>query len=51
MERSGLRFENFTNKGDQEGSGGYTTRIMRLYNKDQEVIQQGLGVIEQGSGG
>ena len=26
-----------------KGSGGYTTRIRRLYNKDQEVIQQGLG--------
>ena len=32
---------------DQEiipkGSGGYTTRIRRLYNKDQEVIQHGSG--------
>ena len=24
-------------------SGGYTTRIRRLYNKDQEVLQQGSG--------
>ena len=24
----------------QQGSGCYTTRIRRLYNKDQEVIQQ-----------
>ena len=24
-----------------QGSGGYTTRIRRLYNKDEEVIQQG----------
>ena len=27
----------------QQGSGGYTTRIRRLYNKNQEVIQPGLG--------
>ena len=26
-----------------QGSDGYTTRIRRLYNKDQEVIKQGLG--------
>ena len=26
----------------QQGSGGCTTKIWRLYNKDQEVIQQGL---------
>ena len=26
-----------------QGSGGYTTRIRRLYNKDQEFIQQGSG--------
>ena len=26
-----------------QGSGGYTTRIRRLYFKDQEVIQQGSG--------
>ena len=26
-----------------QGSGGFTTRIRRLYNKDQEVIQQGSG--------
>ena len=66
----------FTNKGCKiatqkkvcfwAGSGCYTTRIRRLYNKDQEVIQQGLGgnkasirrlynkdhnVIQPGSGG
>ena len=27
----------------QLGSGGYTTRIRRLYNKDPVVIQQGSG--------
>ena len=27
----------------QQGSGGYTTRIRRLYNKDQVVIQQASG--------
>ena len=65
MERRGLKFEHFTNKGckiaaqkkvsfwanfariwrlykkdqevKQQGSGGYTTRIRRLYNKAQEV--------------
>ena len=26
-----------------QGSGGYKTSIRRLYNKDQEVIQQGSG--------
>ena len=26
-----------------QGSGGYTTRIRRLYNKDQEVIQHRSG--------
>ena len=28
----------------QQGSGGYTTRIRRLYNKDHKVIQQGSEV-------
>ena len=27
----------------QQGSGGYTTRIRRLYYKDQEFLQQGSG--------
>ena len=27
----------------QQGSGGYTTSIRRLYNKGQEFIQQGSG--------
>ena len=26
-----------------KGSGGYTTRIRRLYNMDQEVIQKESG--------
>ena len=50
----------------QQGSGGYATRIRRLYDKDQEVLRQESGgyttkfrrlynknqeVIRQGSGG
>ena len=27
----------------KQGSGGYTTTIRRLYDKDQKVIQQGSG--------
>ena len=51
MERSSLRFENFYYKVCkvaaqkmedeeviQQGSGGYTTRIRRLYKEDQEVM-------------
>ena len=34
-----------------QGSGDYTTRIMRLYNKDQEVYKKDQEVIQQGSGG
>ena len=49
-----------------QGSGGYTTKIRRLYNKNHKVLQQGSGgytnrimrlynkdqeVTQQGSGG
>ena len=35
----------------QQGSGGYTTRIRRLHNKDQELYKKDQEVIQQGSGG
>ena len=38
-----LKILNHPFKSILQESGGYTTRIRRLYNKDQEVIQHGSG--------